>query len=113
MSPIRLQKRMQVLLPGMADHFIGLAPQKAVDGFQDVLQSSGPVHGQPRPQDGEQDDKDKGDQHLHGDEVGPRFGRVFDVDPDQGKDGVGRAGKVPVQQRGDPQLMFGHKSTRI
>ena len=55
----------------MTDGVFGLAMHEIVDELEGVLQLAGPVHREPRSQEGEQQDDDERDQDLHHHEVGP------------------------------------------
>ena len=95
----------------MVPHLLlGLAAQKLVDHFEDMLELAGAVHGKARAEQREEHHDDGRHQDLHGDEVGPRA--RLGMQPEKAQYGVAQAGEVVVKQLCEPKLSFVHTAIR-
>ncbi len=97
--------------PRVAHEVVGLAVQKVVNDLEDVLEFAGPVHREAGAQQREQHHDDQRDEDFHRHVVRPGVGRIFGPHADDRQSGVCRTGQKPIQECGDPEVMF-HRSVR-
>ena len=94
----------RVALAVVADDLAALLLNESVQAFEDVLDSAGMLHRQPRPQQQEDQDQEADHQHFHGDGIRDRRLGKLRLNVKGAQERVHRPGEDPVQQRGKRKL---------